>query len=60
MQAPKSWQLVGTGVFFLLWWVGCSAITVVPGSPADVMQRIGFITLPILAGLAFWSAWRRG
>ena len=55
----KRWDMVVVGAFFLLWWVGCSAVTTVPGSEADHAQQVGDVVLPILAVLIFCVAARR-
>jgi hypothetical protein len=52
------WQWVGAGLSLLLLWLGCCAATVVPGSPADLMQRALGVLLPVLALGTFWAAAR--
>ena len=54
------WKLVAVGIFLLVMWFGCWAITVVPGSSAVTEQWAAGNALALLAGLAFGAAtWGR-
>ena len=54
------WESVAAGIFLLVMWFACWAVTVVPGSSAVTMQWASGNALAFLAGLTFGAAaWGR-
>jgi hypothetical protein len=56
MAVGRRWQLVGLGVFLLMMWAACWAVTVIPGPEADPIQWTVGNALAFLAGGAFGAA----
>ncbi len=47
------WMLVTAGIFLFVMWFACWSASVVPGSPAVMMQWVAGNALAFLGGLAF-------
>ena len=56
MRIRTRWRLVGIGLFLLLLWVACWAMTAVPGSGAIYGQWFVGNALALLAGVAIGMA----